>query len=47
MAWAAGYRFIRDVARKKPKFRMGDGAPEITKAGNEVFEDCGIRLMCW
>ena len=46
-SWAAGYRFIRDVAGKKPKFRMGDGAPEITKAGNEVFEDCGMRIMCW
>ena len=33
----------RDVAGKKPKFKMGDGAPEITKAGNEVSEDCGIR----
>ena len=26
---------------------MGDGAREITKAGQEVFGDDGIRLMCW
>jgi hypothetical protein len=35
-AWSASYRFLRDVAKKTPKFRMGDGAPEITKAGTEV-----------
>ena len=34
-----------------PKFRMGDGAPAITKAGEEVFADCdqcedSLRLMC-
>ena len=23
-----------------PEFRMGDGAPAITKAGEEVFADC-------
>ena len=26
---------------------MGDGAREITKAGEEVFGDEGARLMCW
>ena len=31
---------------------MGDGAPAITKAGEEVFADCdqcedSLRLMCW
>ena len=30
------YRFLRDIAGKKPKFRMTDGAPLITKAGEEV-----------
>jgi hypothetical protein len=35
-AWSASYRFLRDIAEKTPKFRMGDGAPEITKAGTEV-----------
>ena len=34
------------------KFRMGDGAPAITKAGEEVFADCdqcedSFCLMCW
>ena len=46
-SWMAGYRFLKDVAGKNPKFRMGDGAPEITKAGREVFGEEGIRLMCW
>lgn len=26
---------------------MGDGAREITKAGEEVFGSDGVRLMCW
>ena len=26
---------------------MGDGAKEITKAGEEVFDMVGTRLMCW
>ena len=37
-----------------PRFRMGDGAPAITKAGEEVFGKCShpdcthaTRLMCW
>ena len=35
-----------------PEFRMGDGAPAITKAGEELFADydqCedSLRLMCW
>ena len=29
------------------RFRMGDGAREITKAGEEVFGNVGVRLMCW
>ena len=36
-AWAASYKFLRDIAGKMPKFRMGDGAAEITKAGEEVI----------
>ena len=36
-SWASGYKFLRDIAGKKPRFRMGDGAPEITKAGEEVI----------
>ena len=35
-SWAAGYKFLRDIAGKKPKFRMGDGAPEITNTVEEV-----------
>ena len=37
-----------------PRFRMGDGAPAITKAGEDVFGKCthpdcshATRLMCW
>lgn len=37
-----------------PRFRMGDGATAITKAGEEVFGNCShpdctnaTRLMCW
>ena len=26
---------------------MGDGAKEITKAGEEIFGSDGVRLMCW
>ena len=26
---------------------MGDGAREITRAGEEVFGKEGVRLMCW
>ena len=26
---------------------MGDGAREITRAGEEVFGEQGVRLMCW
>ena len=31
-----------------PEFRMGDGAPAITKAG-EDYDQCedSLRLMCW
>ena len=47
LSWTAGYKFLRDIAGRNPKFRMGDGAPEITKAGREVFGEEGKRLMCW
>ena len=39
--------FVKNVAGKSPKYRMGDGAKEITNAGKEVFKDLGVRLMCW
>ena len=29
------------------RYRMGDGAREITKAGENVFGTVGDRLMCW
>ena len=29
------------------RYRMCDGAKEITKAGEEVFGATGTRLMCW
>ena len=45
-SWAESYRFIKNLD-KCPKFRMGDGAKEITNAGVEVFSEDGIRLMCW
>ena len=46
-AWKKSYNFVKNVNGKNPKFRMGDGAWDITKAGNEVFGDDGVRLMCW
>ena len=44
--WAESYKFLKtkDII---PKFRMGDGAHEISNAGKEVFGDEGVRLMCW
>ena len=39
------YNFVKDVAGKTPRYRMGDGAKEITKAGLEVFGAYGDRLM--
>ena len=29
------------------RYRMGDGAREISKAGEAVFGQDGARLMCW
>ena len=46
-AWMFSYNFVKDVAGKTPRYRMGDGAKEITKAGLEVFGAHGDRLMCW
>ena len=37
MAWAASYGFLKDIAGKEPKYRMGDAAGEITKAGIQVI----------
>ena len=42
-AWSASYKFLRDVAMKTPKFRMGDATPEITKAGVEVCTSVGCN----
>ena len=48
------YRFLKDKVGKDPKFKMADGAKEISKANVEVFgvptTSSGpehIRLMCW
>ena len=46
------YKFIHDTQDVHPKFRMGDGATSITKAGREIFGECNEcngaqRLMCW
>ena len=35
-AWEASYRFLKNLGIT-PRFRMGDGAREISKAGNEVL----------
>ena len=45
-AWAESYRFLKNMDII-PKYRMGDGAQEITNAGLEIFGDAGTRLMCW
>ena len=35
------HTFVHEYERGcHPKFRMGDGAPAITKAGEEVLADC-------
>ena len=44
-SWSASYRFLRDIAGKKPKFRMADGAPEITKAGEEVVISVYMNII--
>ena len=35
-AWASAYSYIKDKLNVSPKFRMADGASEISKAGREV-----------
>ena len=45
-AWSESYMFLKNM-NIIPKFRMGDGAQEITNAGTKVFGDDGVRLMCW
>ena len=45
-AWMFSYNFVKNVAWKSPRYRMGDGAKEITEAGTEVFGDHGDRLRC-
>ena len=44
--WAESYKFLKSMDII-PKFRMGDGAHEISNAGDEVFGEEGVRLMCW
>ena len=44
-AWETSYKFVKKIAI--PKYRMGDGAQEITNAGEAVFGNDGVRLMCW
>ena len=34
-AWKVSYEFVKSVANKVPKYRMNDGAKEITNAGTE------------
>ena len=38
-AWEQSYKFLKDIAGVSPKYRMGDGASEISKAGIEVSDD--------
>ena len=45
-AWAESYRFLKNMDII-PKYRMGDGAQEISNAGTEIFGDSGTRIMCW
>ena len=51
--WREIYKFIHGL-NVHPLFRMGDGAPAITRGGTEEFADCdddncknSRRLMCW
>ena len=45
-AWAESYRFLKNMDII-PKYRMGDGAQEISNAGTEIFGDSGTMIMCW
>ena len=45
-AWAESYRLLKNMDII-PKYRMGDGAQEISNAGTEIFGDSGTRIMCW
>ena len=49
-SWATNFRFVKRVAGN-PQFNMADGAWEISKAADEVFDDTldnlRTRLMCW
>ena len=35
-AWACSYRYLKEKLGVHPKFRMGDGAADLTKAGIQV-----------
>ena len=46
-AWATNFRLIfQQTKGVVPKFRMADGAWEITNGGREVFGEEGTCLMC-
>ena len=53
--WNKVYTLLSTFVHERgshPEFRMGDGAPAITKDGEELFADydqCedSLRLMCW
>ena len=54
ISWGEIFKFVKNYLKVNPKYRMGDGAPEITKAGVDVFGDSatsdgptGVRLICW
>ena len=47
-AFESNFRLVFRVMKGEvPRFRMADGAWEITNAGRRVFGDAGKRLMCW
>ena len=47
-AYANNYSFVKRILENKiPRFRMGDGAWDITNTGTDVFGGVGSRLMCW
>ena len=42
--WKHSYNFISNIAGRIPKYRMADGAREITRAGEEVKLDINVKL---
>ena len=45
-AWKQNFSFVKERVGVT-KFRMADGAWEITNAMDAVYEGSGTRLMCW